>query len=108
MLPFTKPKIEELVQREIVLTDLNKWTNKGTIWTPNNIDYNFVYRVLERVIVDISMGEEDVRFLKGNIFFYNPRNKAGRFIHKYNEENLENPNFKRLSQILDNATIYYR
>lgn len=106
MLPFTRPSIEELVAKEIVLTNFGSWTNKGTIWTPNNIDYNFIYRILEDVIGDITIFKNDIRFLRGNMFYFKPGSKAGRLINKYDAKGARNSEYVDRSNVIDYSMLY--
>jgi len=81
MIPLlSKPKIEDVVDKEITLLGKRKWRRTGAIWTENKFDYLFVYRELEKCILMIRLEQGDIRFRWGNTFFL-PGDHGASFVH---------------------------
>lgn len=109
MIPFTKPRIEDLVSKEIVLTNLKDWTNKGTIWTPNQTDHGFLYRLFGNCIGQIPLDEGDLRHLRGNLFYYSTGKHAVMVysggMNPYSNSETPHPHYEKLSAFLDQAML---
>jgi hypothetical protein len=109
MITLSKPKIEDLLAKEIVLTNFKDWTNKGTIWTPDEIEYGFIYRIFEKCIGHITLNEGDVRFIKGNVFYYKTGKHPVIFYHggenHYSFSKKPDIEYEMLSSFLDDSSL---
>jgi hypothetical protein len=109
MVSLSKLKIEYLVGKDIILTNLENWVNRGTIWTPNDLDYSFVFKMFNDSIGRVYIQGSDLKFLKGNRFYY-PIGKDGglSLYHGSNTlclSNEGNLRYKELSDFIDKALL---
>lgn len=112
MIPLSKPRIEDLVAKEIVLTNFKNWTNKGTIWTLNQIEYGFIFRIFEKCVGQIYLEDGDLRYIRGNLFYY-PTGIHGVKCHHggknpYSFSENPNPLYEEMSAFLDEAVLKRR
>lgn len=103
-----KIDIEELIGKEVVLTNGRGWSKHGGIWTVNNYDYSFAFRVADFCIGLVDIESEDIsrKNKLGNIYLLNDNNTHGvRFCHGgkniYCLGNNINPEYKSVNNYLE-------
>lgn len=108
--PFKKFTVDQLVNKEIALTNLKEWTKVGAIWTENQIDYGFIYRFNDDSIHHVCFfDDKEVRHLFGRTF-YTKEDSLGVFCinrmrpNYIKEEMIVNEKFIEASKYLDRVT----
>ena len=64
-----KVKLEKLIGKEIVITNNKHWSKHGTVYTENNLDYSFIFRMFDKCIGSVRFeNKTSLKNLKDNIY----------------------------------------
>ncbi len=108
---LAEPSIEDLVGKEIVMTDNQGWSKTGTIMPTNKDNYQFIYRVNAWEIAGVNVNEWKPQQITSNI--YSTNSHAGQIIN-YHDKNDPKFNFSNAlgydvrDEFLKKATINKR
>ncbi len=97
----TKIKLDDLVEKKIVLADKKGWVEVGTIWTDNKIDYGFIFQAYPESIGNITVKNEYLEHVKDNVFYITV--PSGVFLYNKNSKTIGSDLYTPASRALNKA-----
>lgn len=104
MIPlFKKPSMEELISKDLFFTTFQNWVKRGTVWTPNNFDYNFIFKEIDDTIDSININNLNLYYVSENLVYLPSGNPVSKYYHK--SKGVDSPTYTKLNDILNEALL---